>query len=121
MKKNDEEKIIFLTRYDFYEYVIMSFELCNVSNTFQSFINATLREYLNDFCSDYLDDILIYNETREKHVEHVFKMLKKLQIVELYLNIDKCEFFVQEVKYLKLIIIIDDIKMNLKKIEIIVD
>ena len=78
------EKEIFLTRYDFYEYVIISFELCNVSNTFQFFINIILRKYLNNFCSDYLDDILIYNETNEKHVEHIFKMLKKFQVVECF-------------------------------------
>ena len=101
--------------------MIVSFELYNISNTFQFFINITLRKYLNDFCSDYLDDILIYSETREQHVKHVFKVLKKYQIVELYLNIDKCEFFVQEIKYSKLIIIIDDIKMNSKKMKIIVD
>ena len=64
---------------------------------------------------------MIYNETREQHIEHVFKILKKLQIVELYWNINKCEFFVQKVKYLKLIIIIDDIKINSKKIKVIFD
>ena len=99
----------------------MSFEVYNVLNTFQFFINIILQKYLNNFCSDYLDDILIYNETREQYIMHIFKMLKKFSIVELYLNIDKCEFFIQEIKYLKLIIIIDDIKMNSKKIKIIVD
>ena len=115
MRKDDEKKVTFFTRYDLFEYVVMSFELCNVSNTFQSFINVTLRKYLNDFCNDYFNDIFVYNEIREQHVEHVFKMLKRLQIVELYLNIDKCDFFVQQMKYLNLIIIIYGIKMNSKK------
>ena len=39
----------------------------------------------------------------------------------MFLNIDKYEFFIQKIKYLKLIIIIDDIKMNSKKMKIIVD
>ena len=121
MRKNDENKTTFFIRYDLFEYVVMSFDLCNVSNTFQFFINVILKKYLNDFCSDYLNDILIYNETREQHVKHVFKILKRFQIVDLYLDIDKCEFFVKKIKYLKLIIIIDDIKMNSKKIEIIMN
>ena len=121
MRKSDEQKTIFLTRYKLFEYIVMSFDLCNALETFQIFINVTLKEYLNDFCSRYLDDILVYNETRDNHVKHVFKMLKRLQKVDLFLNIDKCEFFVQKMKYLKLIIIIDDIKMNFNKIDAIVD
>ena len=121
MRKKDEKKIVFLTRYDLFEYVIMLFELCNALETFQSFINNTLREYLNDFCFNYLDDILIFNNSKEKHIEHVRKILKRLKEVNFFLNIDKCEFFVISVKYLKLIIIIDDVKMNSQKIEIIVN
>ena len=99
----------------------MSFDLCNVSRTFQIFINVTLREYLNKFCTIYVDDILIYNNTRKKHVKQMRKILHKLKKAELYLNIDKCEFFVHEIKYLRLIIITSNIKMNSRKIEIIVN
>ena len=111
----------FLTRYELFEYVVMFFDLCNIFETFQAFINVTLKEYLNDFCFEYFDDILIYNETRDDHVERVFKVLKRLRKVDLFLNIDKCEFFVQKIKYLNLTITIDDIKMNLKKIETIMN
>ena len=34
MKKKNEKKIVFLTRYDLFKYMMMSFELCNASNTF---------------------------------------------------------------------------------------
>ena len=34
IKKKNEEKITFLTRYDLFEYIIMSFELYNALNTF---------------------------------------------------------------------------------------
>ena len=49
------------------------------------------------------------------------KMLKRLIETKLFLNIDKCEFFVKKVKYLNLIIIIEKIKMNFQKIEIIMN
>lgn len=42
MKKKNEEKITFLTRYDLFEYVMMLFELCNAFNIFQTFINKIL-------------------------------------------------------------------------------
>ena len=95
----------------------MPFGLCNASSTFQVFINDILREYLDVFYSIYLNDILIYSDTRKKHIKHVRKILKKLQQVDLYLNINKCEFYTKQVKYLELIIIIKDLKMNFKKIK----
>ena len=121
MREEDEKKIVFLTRYDLFEYVMMSFDLCNALDTFQVFINNILREYLNDFISVFLDDILMYSESKEKHIEHVTKILVKLKKVNLFLDIDKCEFFVISIKYLDLIIITKRIKMNLKKIETIVN
>ena len=39
--------------------------------------------------------------------------------MNFYLNINKCEFYIKKVKYLKLIIIIEKLKINFKKIEII--
>ena len=48
-------------------------------------------------------------------------MFKRLQKASLFLNINKCEFFVTKIKYLKLIITIKKIKINLIKIKIIVN
>ena len=36
----------------------MPFGLCNRPASFQNYINDTLHEYLDDFCTAYLDDIL---------------------------------------------------------------
>ena len=58
-------------RYEHYEYIIMSFELKNVSVTFQRLINDTLKKYLDNFEITYLNDILIYSENLEMHCKHV--------------------------------------------------
>ena len=121
IKKNDKHKIAFLTQYELFEYVIMLFELYNTSKIFQIFINLTLRKYLNDFCTSYLNDILIYNDNKKKHIIYVFKILKRLQHTNLFLNIKKCEFFVTLIKYFKLIIIIEEVKMNSTKIKAIIN
>ena len=42
IKKRNKEKIIFLIRYNLFEYIIMLFELCNTLSTFQTFINEIL-------------------------------------------------------------------------------
>jgi len=41
---------MFRTRYDDFEYMIMSFVLINASVIFQTYINKILTELLNDFC-----------------------------------------------------------------------
>ncbi|OCK88768.1 uncharacterized protein K441DRAFT_587290, partial [Cenococcum geophilum 1.58] len=70
-------------------------------------------DYLNNFCSAYLDNILIYNNNPFKHTKY------RLRDIGLYINLKKYKFLVIEVKYLKLIITIKGIRMDLKKVYII--
>ena len=120
-QKKNEKKTTFLIRYELFEYVIMFFELCNASKIFQTFINVTLRKYLDDFCSKYADNVIVYNDIKKVHVNHVSKILAKLKEANLYLNIDKSEFFVTSIKYLELIITTNEVTMNSKKIDVIVN
>ena len=79
IKENDEKKIAFFTRYDLFKYVIIFFDFCNVSNTFQVFINKTLKKYLNNFCIDYLNDIFVYNKNKKKYIKHVNQIFRKFK------------------------------------------
>lgn len=118
IKKENEKKTTFSTRYELFEYVIISFELFNISEIFQAFINVTLKEYFDDFYSKYIDDVIVYNDIKNDHMNHVFKILIKLKKAKLYLNIDKFEFFVISIKYFKLIITTNEIEINFKKMNI---
>jgi hypothetical protein len=82
-------------------------------------MNDILREYLDVFCIIYLNDILIYNRIREKHLSHVRKVLESLKQAGLYAKIQKCEFFKNETIFLGVIIGRNGIRINFKKIEII--
>ncbi len=121
MTYEDEWKIAFRTRYDLYEYNVLLFELTNESSSFQNFINDTLHDFLNVFCIAYMNDILIYSNSKKKHTQHVHQILKRLRVVELQIDIEKCEFSVIEIKYLNLIIITHEIKMNSEKINVIMN
>jgi Reverse transcriptase (RNA-dependent DNA polymerase) len=79
MKEGEEKKTTFRTRYGLYKYLIMLFRLINALATFQSLVNDTLKGYLDIFYVIYLDNILIYSETLEQHVEYVRKVLLALQ------------------------------------------
>ncbi len=121
IKEEDEAFIVFCTRFELFKYLVMLFNLCNEFVFFQKYINNTLCKHLNKFCTAYLNDILIYFNNELEHEIHVKLILQKLQEADLQMNIIKCKFHVTQVSYLKLIIIIEEIKMNSSKINIIVN
>ena len=121
IKDGDEEKTAFQTRYRLYEYLVMPFGLCNALGTFQTFINETLREHLDDICSAYLDDVLIYSEDESLYEGHVLAVLQKLKDAGMYLDAAKCKFKVKRVKYLGLILTTDGLEMDPKKVATIKD
>ncbi len=116
---DSENLTTFRIRFDAYKYRMLSFELCNESATYQHYMNDVFFDYLDDFVSAYIDDILIYSNSRAEHIKHVKQILQRLRETKLQTNIDKCEFSIHEIKYLDLIVRRDEIKMNSKKIEII--
>jgi hypothetical protein len=71
IKEGYKHLIAFLTCFRLFESLVILFRLIGAPTTFQRFINNALREYLDQFCSVYLDDILIYSKTKEEHTIYV--------------------------------------------------
>ena len=65
----------------------MPFDLTNALSLFQHYINDTLRDYLDVFCTAYINDILIYSNFWEEHTAHVKKVLERLWIAGLQIDI----------------------------------
>src|SRR5436305_11067879 len=82
-------------------------------------MNETLMEYLDDFCTAYLDDILIYSSNPLEHNEHVRKVLLRLRKAGLQADIKKCEFNVTYTKYLGFVISTNGVEVDLEKVEAI--
>ncbi|KAJ5413808.1 gag/polymerase/env polyprotein [Penicillium cosmopolitanum] len=114
-----EDLSTFRTRYGSFKYKVMPFGMTNAPATFQRFINTTLAEYLDDFATAYVDDILIFSETIEEHVEHVRKVLQRLREAGLQASINKCEFHVQNTKFLGFIVSTDGIAVDPAKVAVI--
>jgi transposase InsO family protein len=103
--EGDEWMTAFRTRYGLFEWMVTPFGLANAPSTFQKYINWALRDYLDEFCSAYIDDILIYTDgSRKQHQEHVRKVLQRLREAGLQVDIDKCDFEVKTTKYLGFIL-----------------
>lgn len=98
IKEGDEWKTAFRTRFGLFEWLVMPFGLSGAPASFQRYINETLQEYLDYFCSTYLDDVLVFtnNGSLVDHEEKVCLVLDKLYKAGLGLGIDKCEFSVKK-------------------------
>jgi transposase InsO family protein len=119
--EEDEVLTTFKTRFGAYKYKVLPFGLCNGPATFQHYMNDVLWEGLNEYLSVYMDDILVYSQSRAEHVIHVQRVLDRLIEAGLQADIAKCEFFVTETKFLGLIVGIDGIRMDPAKIKAIVE
>ena len=119
LKPGEEWKSAWICRYGHFEYTVMSFGLCSAPATFQAFVNDVLRDYLDQFLVVYLDDVLIFSQSRSQHEEHVRLVLQKLQDARLSLKLEKCEFSVSTVSFLGFIIGTNGISMDPEKIKAI--
>lgn len=78
----------------------MPFRLTNAPASFKRFIEKVLHKVLHHFVVVYLDDILIFSENRNKHVEHIKEVLQELQKANIRLKLKKCKFHIQETEFL---------------------
>jgi hypothetical protein len=64
-----------------------------------------LDDFLDKFCSAYMNDVFIYSdESYQNYMSKVKKVLRRLHKAGLKLDIEKLEFASSEVKYLKFVI-----------------
>ncbi|GJZ91597.1 putative reverse transcriptase domain-containing protein [Tanacetum coccineum] len=76
-----------------------------------------LMESFHKFVIVFIDDILIYSKTKEKHEVHLKLMLELLRKEKLYAKFSKCEFWLQEVHFLGHVVNQSGIHVDPSKIE----
>lgn len=119
IRPEDIEKTAFTTKYGQFEYTVMAMGLCNAHATFQTLMNSIFRDVIDKFLVIYLDDILIFSNSEEEHLEHVKLVLEILKENSLYISPKKCEFFKEEVEFLGLLAGKRGIRVDPAKIEVI--
>jgi hypothetical protein len=77
--EGENEKTSCHTRYGSYEFFMMPFGFTNAPTTFCTFMNDIFQEWFDDFVVIYIDDILVYNNSVEEHVEHLQKVFQRLR------------------------------------------
>ena len=67
----------------------------------------------------YLDDIIIYLNSKGDYYKHVEQVLDQLSKVEILIVIEKCEFLTKKTDFVGFIIKLGRISIDLKKVKAI--
>lgn len=76
-----------------------------------------LCEYIGEFCHTYLDDIVIWSNSIEEHIEHLRKIFEAMCKVNLYCNLYKTFLFGKSIDFLGHVITANGINADPRKCE----
>ena len=100
VRETDIPKTTFRTRYGHFKFTMMPFRLTNAPEAFMDLMHRVFQPYLDRFVVVFVDDILIYSQSKKEHEDHLRIVLQVLRDHQLYAKFSKCEFWLTEVKFL---------------------
>ena len=117
IKPGDEWKAAFRTNRGLFEPLVMFFGMTNSPATFQTMMNDIFQDLIaKGIMVVYLDDILIFTRTEEEHAKAIRQVLQVLQEHKLFLRPEKCEFCKEQIEYLGLVILENEVSMDPVKV-----
>ena len=119
IRESNIPKTTFRTRYEHYEFLVMSFGLTNAPVAFMDLMNRVFHPYLARFVIVFIDDILVYSRSELEHERHLDSVLQTLRQHQLYVKFDKCEFWLSQVGFLGHVVSADDIYVDSQKVEVV--
>jgi hypothetical protein len=120
-RPEDVPKTTFSTRYELYEYLVMSFGLTSAPAHFMFLMSSVFMPELDKFVIVFVDNILIYSKSEEEHVRHLRVILQRLWDHQLYAKFSKCAFRLKEVPFLGHIIYAEGIAVDPSKVQEVLD
>ena len=121
VRTEDIPKTAFRTRYGHFEYLVMPFGVTNAPAVFMDYMNRIFHPYLDKFVIVFIDDILIYSKNHEEHAEHLRIVLEILREKQLYAKLSKCEFWLEQVKFLGHVISPEGVAVDPSKVEAVLE
>ena len=113
LREECKEKTTFVCRYGTYQFEVMPFGLMNAPSTFQRMMDQVFR-HLN-FVRVYLDDVVIFSESLEKHLEHLRVAFATIAEAGLKIKVSKCAFAHSSVRLLGHIVTKDGLEVDSDK------
>ena len=120
IRLKDRYKTGFVTQSGHWQWRVLPFGLKSSPGIFQRILAGIIRKHkLSGFCVNYIDDVLIFSDTFEEHLEHIERLMEAIKTEGFRLKLLKCSFAKSSVKYLGHIIAqnkVQPINDNLKSI-----
>ena len=98
LTRRAQEISAFITPSGLYSYKVMPFGLRNAPATFQRLMNRVVGDLAG--CAVYLDDVVVYSNNWDSHVQRIQTLFERLASARLTVNLAKCEFARATVTYL---------------------
>ena len=95
-----KEKSAFITYDGIYAWNCMPFGLMGAPATFQSLLSNCMRNINWRYVLCYIDDIVIFSQTFELHLQHISEVFQRLREAGLRLSPSKCFFAQRQIRYL---------------------
>ena len=109
---------MFLTNKGLFKPQVMYFRLCNSPGTFQRIINSIFWELLHEgILANYIDDFIITAKIMEELEERTIRFLKIAEKHNLCFKQSKCDFNMEEISILRVIVGKGQVKMEQEKIK----
>ncbi|MBW0514162.1 hypothetical protein O181_053877 [Austropuccinia psidii MF-1] len=97
VKSNSMKLLRIICHMGIYEYARMLFGIRNAPAHLQRMMDTIFQdEILEGWMVVYIDDIIIYPETWEDHVQNIDRVLSKCTPINLKISLQKCNFGQQE-------------------------
>jgi len=101
----------------FYEFNRLPFGLSNSPATYQRLMEDCLSDLNMKICFVYLDDLIIFSDTFEEHIERLDIVFNRLRECNLKLATKKCNFLKDKVKFVGFIVSEDGISTDPEKVD----
>lgn len=121
LRDRDIEKTAFSINNAKYEFKRLPFGLKNAPSIFQRALDDVLRDHIGKICFVYIDDIIIFSQNKAEHSKHLKTIFDVLLKANFKVQLNKCEFFKSNVKFLGFIISEDGVKKDPDKVKTIKD
>jgi hypothetical protein len=96
---DDCHKTAFQTRFGLFEYTVSPFGLSNSPASFMKVMNRILFDLVDQCVVYYVDDVLIYSDSREQHLTDIQRVFTRLRDKKLHVKLSKCVFIKQTLPF----------------------
>lgn len=97
---NGRDKPAFITKYGLFQFVRMSFGLCNAHITCMRVTHLVLRGLHWDIVLAFLDDMVVLGKGFQNHIDNLRSVLDRFRHNGLTLKLSKCQLFQRKVEVL---------------------